>query len=81
MAAKYWPRKAATDEAPWSCDAPAPIVTALPPEGLDEVPDGLCEGEALPWPDAEAPWPEGPCAGGVVSVDWGEFCAASLCDP
>ena len=29
---------------------------------------------------AEAPWAEGPCMGGVVSVDWGEFPAASICD-
>ena len=76
MAAKYWPRKAATDEASWSCDAPAPIVTALPPEGLDEVPDGLCVGEALPWPDAEAPWPEGPVRG--VSSAWTGASSAPL---
>ena len=75
MAAKYRPRKAATDDASGSCNAPAPTVTALPPEGLGEVPDGLCAGSEAPWPDAEAP-----CAGGVVRVDWVEFRAASLCD-
>ncbi len=76
MAAKYWPRKAATDEAFGSWEAPAPTVTALPSEGLGEVVGGLCA-------DAEAPWADGEalCAGGAARVDSVEFRAASACDP
>lgn len=75
MAAKYFPRKFATDEAFGSCDASAPTVTALSPEGLGEGPAGLCAGAELPWPDEEVPCAgvEPVCAGGVVRVDWLEF--------
>lgn len=74
MAAKYWPRKAATDEASGSGEAPAPTVTAPPSEGL-AVADGLCA-------DAEALWADGEalCAGGAARVDWVEFDTASVCD-
>ena len=76
MAAKYWPRKAATDEASGSCEAPVPTVTAPPSEGL-AVADGLCA-------DAEALWAAGeaPCVGGVdaARVDWVEFDTAPVCD-
>jgi hypothetical protein len=64
MAAKYWPRKAATDEAFGFCDAPAPTVTALPSEELGGPPDGPSAGAELLWPDAE-----GACAEGVIGAE------------
>lgn len=79
MAAKYWPRKSATDEASVSWDAPAPTVTAPAPEESGEVSDGPCAGAVPPGPAAEESWPtaEAPCAGWV---DWAWFRAASACD-
>ncbi len=75
MAAKYWPRNAATAEASGLCDAPAATVTALPPEELGEVLDGLGADTELPWAAGEAL-----CAGDDVRADWVGFPAASACD-
>src|SRR5208282_3077929 len=75
MAAKYWPRNAATAEASGLCDTPAATVTALPPEELGEVLDGLGADTELPWAAGEAL-----CAGDDVRADWVGFPAASACD-